>query len=411
MKYMQGLAPFAPLHAERREEAAAAECTVPSGSKGAAAHSQLSGGQQQQEQLMRSSSPQEQPAPAHSPEQSADVQTETAQEGLQGTPGWSALKEIGMADWQAPEAARHMLLPAPLSAGKPVSRAQLRQQLQFCSQQSASARVVSPAVHSLARPPSASTSRSTRGRRLLGLARQQQQQQSLAAAGAGMEAEAGAGAAAEASEQMQLDEPSATPSAADAAVALGQVGMVGHGAARVQRRLTQSPLPRQVAAAAALEGDTGQGARELCQSPSPAGVVHTTQALSSLSSPSPAAAATVPSPSQLGSEGASPACCRFATPPALKLNSTQAAPAAAASPAGRRVDALGSSALQAAAAGCTTTSVQPPPTVHTTTSSQLVRVQSGQSLLTPLSRGASHNLVIVPCQIPGSAHLGPFLLN
>lgn len=158
----------------------------------------------------------------------------------------------------------------PLSATKPLNRSQLRQQL-LQSQRAAGPGAALPALRSAERgpagtPPSAAA-RSTRGQRLLGLARRKSLPTHAAAAAEGPLAGAtppavpvehaehvmAAAAAVEEGEQMQLDQPDGT-----AAAHAEQPGVPAVQLA--QRRLTQSPLrqpPAPDSSAAALQRQLG----------------------------------------------------------------------------------------------------------------------------------------------------------
>ncbi len=149
-------------------------------------------------------------------------------------------------------------LPCPLSAAKPVSRSQLRQQLlqsQRAAGPAAASQALRSAVHSPAGTPPSAVARSTRGQRLLGLARRKSLPAHTAAA---QEASPGsnapqpapsehaehavvAAAAAEEGEQMQLDQPEGV-----AAVCAEQPSMPT--AQLAQRRLTPSPLRQPMGA-------------------------------------------------------------------------------------------------------------------------------------------------------------------
>lgn len=201
--------------------------------------------------------------------------------------------------------------PLPLSSAKPISRAQLRQQLQRQSQRSARAEA-SPGVRlagglAAGTPPSAGSGRaahvlrSTRGQRLLSLARQQQHRPPPAADTAQPAAEVAqlqpqpqpGSVAAEDGDQMQLDQPEApaVPAAAGAAPLVEQPGVAS--GRPVQRRLTQSPFSRRPAAAGASSAELQGG--ELPSAPADAAPAEAEQAHLQ-ASPAAAAVAAAGSP-------------------------------------------------------------------------------------------------------------------
>lgn len=199
----------------------------------------------------------------------------------------------------------------PLSAAKPVSRSQLRQQL-LQSQRAAGTGAASPTLRSAVRgdaatPPSAAP-RNTRGQRLLGLARSRKPLPAHAAAAEGalpacaapqavLAEHAEHAAAVEEGEQMQLDQPDGS-----AAVHAEQPSMPL--AQPAQRRLTQSPLRR----APLPDGSTAQPGASLAD-----GDAGTPVAASCLPE---AAASPEPSPAD-GSAAATPPPRRSSPPTPL----------------------------------------------------------------------------------------------